>query len=245
VLRELDEAHWDAIVAPASGAAPGVPRALQSALPADPGRVLLWYQSLRRAAIRSELPKLSGWSEALSSERGAMSVFAAALSADDHRMAALARTAQVDAEAFTAVAGLLPFPFLQACRRAGLRADPTLWSEGYCPCCGAWPVCAEICGIERDRYLRCVRCASAWRAECLRCAYCGNRDHEQLGSLLAESGADAPALETCAQCMGYMKVFHRLVPSQPAELLLSDLASVDFDVAAANRGYRRPRANLR
>jgi FdhE protein len=239
-LAEADESHWDAAVPRPDGGDGAEPLIARCPLPADTALVSRWFEKLRRAAIRSEAPKFLGWSDALSSETGALAVFAAALCSDDKRLSELARAVHVEPEAFAAIAALLPVPFLQACRRAWTTSTNRAWDERYCPCCGAWPVSVEVCGIERSRYLRCARCASNWRSECLRCVFCGNADHERLRSLLAEAGKDVPALELCEQCKGYIKVFNRLAPSQPAEVLLSDLASVDFDVAAANRGYQRP-----
>jgi FdhE protein len=240
VLTEMDAAHWDAAVPRHAGGAGTGPFIASCPLPADTALVLRWFETLRRAAVRSRMPKLLKWNDALSSESGASAVFAAALSGNEGQLSELAAAVQVEPAAFAAVAGLLPVPFLQACRRAWDDSTSRVWSEGYCPCCGAWPLCVEVCGVERTRYLRCGRCASRWQTECLRCVYCGNADHERLGTLLAEAGSDVPAIEVCDQCKGYTKVFNRLVPSQPAELLLADLATVAVDVAAAERQYRRP-----
>src|SRR5690606_7194480 len=119
------------------------------------------------------------------------------LCSHDKRLSELARAVHVEPEAFAAIAALLPVPFLQACRRAWTTSTNRARPESYCHCCGAWPVSVEVCGIERSRNLRCVRCAANWQSECLRCVFCGNADHERLGSLLAEAGEDVPALELC------------------------------------------------
>jgi FdhE protein len=240
VLGEIDSVQWDATVPRPGKGDPGAPLLARTRLACDARLVQSWLKKLRQAAIRSEMPRFLGWNESLTSEHGAMALFAAALGADAVRCAGLASEAHVDSEAFAAVAALLPVPFLHACRRAWVEVIATDWDEGYCPCCGAWPVCVEVCGIERQRHLRCIRCACAWQYVCLRCPYCSNSDYERLGSLLADGGKELAALEVCEQCAGYIKVFHRLTPSRPAEVLLNDLASVEFDVAAADRGYRRP-----
>ena len=131
---------------------------------------------------------------------------------------------------------LLPLPLLHACRRRWQDAVPQTWSQGYCPICGAWPAFAELCGVERSRYLRCGRCGSAWRSQLLSCPYCGTTDHELLGSLVAERWV----VETCRRCRGYVKTFTRLQPSAPEQGLIDDLASVELDIAAKQRGYLRP-----
>lgn len=136
-----------------------------------------------------------------------------------------------------------PIPLLHACRRRWREAVPKAWARGYCPVCGGWPAFAETCGVERNRYLRCVRCGSAWRAHGLACPFCANADHQALGSLVPEDGKPAWAIETCSRCRGYLKSFTRLSVSDPVQALLEDLGSVELDLAAEQRGFRRPRGS--
>ena len=139
-----------------------------------------------------------------------------------------------------AVELLLALPLLHACRRRWQDALPPAWPHGYCPLCGAWPAFAELCGVERSRHLRCGRCGAAWRAHGLSCPYCGTTDHQALGSLIAEEGAAPWSIEVCERCRGYVKTFTRLQPGAPAQGLIDDLASVELDLAAKQRGYLRP-----
>lgn len=133
-----------------------------------------------------------------------------------------------------------PIPLLHACRRQWSAVLPKAWSHGYCPVCGGWPALAETCGVERVRYLRCVRCGAAWRVHGLACAYCGNADHAELGSLVPQEGPPKWSIETCRRCLGYLKVLAALRPAAPAALLLEDLKTVELDLVARQRGYRRP-----
>jgi FdhE protein len=130
-------------------------------------------------------------------------------------------------------------PFLHACSRRWKPAES--WTEGYCPVCGAWPALAEVRGIERSRYFRCGGCGSEWQAQCLFCPYCGMTDHRELASLVPEHGGSNAAVDACNRCLGYVKTFTKLQGSPPARIILEDLASVELDVAAAERGYKRPR----
>jgi formate dehydrogenase accessory protein FdhE len=143
-------------------------------------------------------------------------------------------------QATEAVAALARMPYLHACRRRWVSEVPSGWSQGYCPVCGNWPVFAEICGVERARYLRCGGCGAAWRGHALSCGYCGEKDHEALGMLVPEQGAVGAAIEICKRCRGYLKVFTRLRTVSPEQVLLDDLASIELDLVAAERGYRRP-----
>ena len=97
-----------------------------------------------------------------------------------------------------------------------------------------------MCGVERARYLRCGRCGSAWEAHCLLCAYCGMNDHDQLGTLVPEATARQVVIEVCNGCRGYLKSFTTLNAGSPESVAIRDLESVELDLAAAGRGYRRP-----
>jgi len=44
----------------------------------------------------------------------------------------------------------------------------------------------------------------------------------------------------CEQCRGYLKTFATLGPWSLGEILLQDLATVEFDFLAQDRGYQRP-----
>ena len=48
------------------------------------------------------------------------------------------------------------------CWRRWAAAVPEGWVEPFCPICGAWPALAEVRGIERSRYFRCLRCGAGW-----------------------------------------------------------------------------------
>jgi FdhE protein len=138
-----------------------------------------------------------------------------------------------------AIAALAVVPLLHASRRRFADRVPRGWTAGYCPVCAAWPAFAEVCGVERTRFLRCGRCAAGWEAAPLRCPFCGMHDHTRLASLVVEGAG--PAVELCEGCRSALKVFTTLQPAAPGQLLLDDLASVDLDLAAAARGYGRPR----
>ncbi|MDQ3810836.1 MAG: formate dehydrogenase accessory protein FdhE, partial [Chloroflexota bacterium] len=47
-------------------------------------------------------------------------------------------------------------------------------------------------------------------------------------------------ITVCEHCQGYLKVGNAFDPPPPELLGLDDLASVHLDVAAIERGYRRP-----
>jgi FdhE protein len=164
----------------------------------------------------------------------------AAIDHDAERLATLAGDVGVDASALGAIAHLAAAPLLHDARRAHESARPEPWDAGHCPVCGAFPTLAEARGLEGTRRLRCVRCGSDWWTEWLRCSYCDNRDHETLGALVPDEGGETRRAETCDQCHGYLKMLTTLIAIPSAELGFEDLASIDLDLAAIARGYRRP-----
>jgi FdhE protein len=241
VLGETDNPEWDAAVPVCAGAP-------QSKIPLLSGTTLtLQKRSLRRlwaglirTAHQSGTPKMATLQRAQNSSLDILSLFKAALCQDAERLTEIAALLGTDSEALQAVAALMPIPFLHACNRRWATSTSAGWSEGYCPVCGAWPALAEVRGIERSRYLRCGRCGGEWRAHCLFCPYCGTKDHERLVSLVPDRTGALCVIDACKHCLGYVKTFTILQGSPPAKILLDDLASVDFDVAAFEQGYRRP-----
>jgi FdhE protein len=169
----------------------------------------------------------------------ARALFAASVSYDGEVVKQAARRADADADALQAVVGLLCVPFLAACHRQWATAIPENWTASYCPICASWPAFVEVRGIERTRHARCGRCGAGWHARLLQCLYCANSDHEQLVTLVPQGGAPTNAIEACALCRGYLKVFTRLQGCSPGSVYLEDLASVDLDIAALDAGYSR------
>jgi FdhE protein len=153
-------------------------------------------------------------------------------------IAALATARRIDARALISLAHLAALPLLRASGR-GLQQEHH-WAHGYCPVCAGWPILAERRGLDRSRWLRCGRCAGAWEVQWLTCVYCGEQNHERLGSLVPEDGSELHKVETCTSCRGYLKSIASLRAFPPLELLLVDLETVEFDLVALDRGYRRP-----
>jgi FdhE protein len=131
---------------------------------------------------------------------------------------------------------LLPMLARWAVALAPLRQG-VRWEQGFCPTCGSWPLLGEFRGLEQTRFLRCGLCASSWEFPRLLCPFCGERDHRQLGYLHAEGEESSRRAATCDSCRGYVKTVATLTPLSDAGLLVSDLATMHLDMAAAERGY--------
>jgi FdhE protein len=170
-----------------------------------------------------------------------LALLAASLTQDGEAIERLATGAGVEAGLLAVVAHAASLPLLLAC---GRRAEPLVrsagWSEGFCPVCASWPTLAEVRGLAREYVLRCGRCASAWKGEQGRCAFCGNQDHQTLGYLAAEQERESRRAAVCDGCHAYLKAVTSLGALGPADLLLHDLRTLELDVAALEQEYVRP-----
>jgi FdhE protein len=155
----------------------------------------------------------------------------AAICQDDER---------IDLPSLRVIAQMAALPLLQTCGRALKDQVSASWWEGYCPVCGAWPTLAEFRGLERKRWLRCGRCATGWEMPWLRCPFCGETEHTNLGYLAPEEGETTRKVEICDSCKGYVKAEPTVKPLAAWEIVLDDLATVPLEVAALDRGYHKP-----
>jgi FdhE protein len=237
VLRATFQADADLAPAPEPLTPDARPRSPADIAPLLHGRTVRFDAG----RLRSLLQRLGGL-VGLGSvpEREVLELAAAAARQDSAVIERAARAAHIDPAALETVVNLAVWPWLQACGRQLQARIPSGWSRGYCPVCGAWPVLAELRGLERTRCLRCGRCGADWQRPWLACVYCSERDHERLGSLVIEGRVEGRSVETCASCHGHLKSLATLRAVAPPDLLLSDLETVELDLAAWERGFRRP-----
>jgi FdhE protein len=219
VLDATDDPAWDQIAA-----------ATELAPSRDAGDPLLRGAtiSLRREPIDGLLRRLLAAAELVVDPVDASALINGAINQDDSLDTATATVAQLAA-----------MPLLQAMNR---RYGPAVaeWTAGYCPVCGSWPALVEQHGLEREWHLRCGRCGADWVGVPHRCVFCGEDDHDRLGSLYADEAGESRRVETCETCRGYVKVMAALRPAPAAELPLNDLAMLELELAALERDYHRP-----
>lgn len=144
------------------------------------------------------------------------------------------------------VAELATSPFIHVLQRRFVnRADtePTLktaldsWPHGYCPYCGSWPSVVEV--TETGRHLRCSYCAFAWMLPANACIYCGNAD-ETFERLAPDAALPTRTVDLCGRCRLYIKAV--AVPQLSAFplLLIVDMDTMELDLAAMDRKFKRP-----
>jgi FdhE protein len=240
--RALGDAGWHSLNdQELKGVTPGQAPLLHGrTLRVDAGRVQQLVRGLTSAATSRNVALAGSLRGYRPSSDDAMRLLAAAVRQDLAQIGALASAAGIDRGALTSIAHLAAFPLLQSCGRLLEDRIPRSWMEGYCPICAAWPILAERRGLDRTRRLRCGRCGGEWQVQWLCCTYCGEREHERLGSLVPEERGERLNVETCSSCRGYVKSVATLQRIPPFELLLQDLESVELDLVALDRGYTRP-----
>lgn len=240
ILREAASPAWEeAVPAAAQPPQPEVPLLAGITLSLDAALVRHLFERLIKTASRVGTPNMASLKSALHADLEWARLFAASLCQDSGRIGEIAVVPGADVEALHAVIALLPVPFLQACNRRWASSISASWVEGYCPVCGSLPAFAEVRGIERNRYFRCGRCGAEWHARALYCPYCAMSDHDELVALVPEKAGTNAVIDACKRCLGYVKTFTRLQGCAPGVVMLEDLASVDLDVAAIERGFAR------
>jgi FdhE protein len=244
--RELDDAGWRTPIndtevgGTVAGASAEAPLLHGRTLVVDAGRAQQLVRHLSATAASRNVAGAGSLSRYRPSSDNAMRLLAAAVRQDLAEIRTLADAAGIDPGALTSIAHLATFPLLQSCGRLLESHTPRFWPHGYCPICAAWPILAERRGLDRTRRLRCGRCDGEWQVQWLCCIYCGEREHEQLGSLVPEERGERLNVETCASCHGYVKSVATLQKIPAFELLLQDLETVELDLVALDRGYGRP-----
>lgn len=170
----------------------------------------------------------------------AVALLRAAIVRDHDAVERIAKRAGVESQALEVIGQLAAMPLLHAYAERWREHIPSAWTHGYCPVCAAWPALSELRGLERSRRLRCGRCAADWPLPVLQCAYCGEADHDKLGTLTPEGESQTRRVEVCYTCKGYLKTFTTLRPMTLRTIAMTDLASVDLDLIAQERTYARP-----
>jgi hypothetical protein len=120
---------------------------------------------------------------------------------------------------------------------AALAEARAHWSHGYCPACGSWPALAEI--HLAHRVLRCSFCAHAWELTTFGCVYCGESG-ERFVTFAGSAGRNDRRLEICGNCASYLKTVDVEELSPFPLLAIADLETMDLDLAAMEKRYRRP-----
>jgi len=69
--------------------------------------------------------------------------------------------------------------------------------------------------------------------------YCGNENHNTLGYFYPENQCERLRVEVCEKCRGYIKVITTFSPTPPEMPPVEDLATLQLDYIAQEKGYKR------
>lgn len=242
-LRELKAPAWAAVVPQPDPARPvAAPLLAGATLAVAPHMARRWLRRLLQQATKVAHPSTAPLAAINTRRLDPLPFLEAAICLDGTRLAGLANADGTDPYALGALMQLATMPLLQACGRYLTPQVPPDWSSGYCPVCGARPTLAEVRGLERSHRWRCGRCGGDWGLAILRCPYCGEADHRHLGSLTAQDDDATCSVGTCLTCKGYVKTRAVLQPTPPYAVVLEDLATVEWDIVALERGLHAPNA---
>jgi len=204
----------------------------------DAGRARRLFQHLATAA--SDIDGATSLRGYQPTADDAMQLINASVRQEEEKIAAVATARGLNAGALASVTHLAALPVLRSSGGTFQDRIPRYWPQGYCPICASWPILAERRGLDRSRRLRCGRCAAEWEVQWLYCIYCGEQDHQRLGFLEPDNRGEMLKVETCVTCKGYLKSISSLQGFPAFELLLQDLETIELDLVALDRGYRRP-----
>lgn len=142
--------------------------------------------------------------------------------------------------------GLAALPHERGDGRRGTGGpDADEGAGGECPACGHLPVAALIADepeVENRRRLVCSLCATAWPFPRLTCPSCGETEADRLGHHVAESWPHL-RVEECESCERYLKTAD-LREDGNALPVVDDIASLELDVWADDRGLEKIRPNV-
>lgn len=116
------------------------------------------------------------------------------------------------------------------------------WQQAFCPTCGSEPAMARLAHDEYGKkYLHCTNCETQWGFKRIACPFCDNVDPYKLQMFYPE-GNKRCRVEVCDQCQRYLKVVDEREgndSSQPLNMLQEDLATLQLDVLAEQKGYKK------
>ena len=115
------------------------------------------------------------------------------------------------------------------------------WMKACCPICGSLPFLSLLKEEVGKRFLLCSYCGYQWRIDRLMCPFCNNTEQELLHYLYPE-GEEAYRIDLCDKCHQYIKTID-LRKIEAPDLSLEDVATLHLDIAASQKGYKRPVPN--
>lgn len=156
-LRSVADPAWEGAVAVEFAALPHgasqAPLLHECTIGVESARLAFLLEELTRVVAVQSIeggPEL--WAAVTGGRLDAVALVGASIEHREVEIERLAVQASAPASLLTVVGQALSLPVLGTCgRRARELVRQLDWRAGYCPVCGAWPVLAELRGLERTR----------------------------------------------------------------------------------------------
>lgn len=116
------------------------------------------------------------------------------------------------------------------------KINYSMWLHNSCPVCGRKPLAAKLREKEGLRLLQCSLCQTQWWFMRMKCAFCGNTDHEKLQYLYLEEDRGR-RVDVCDSCGKYIKTFDERVIGREVIPHIEEVATVRLDFVAKKEGY--------
>lgn len=118
-------------------------------------------------------------------------------------------------------------------------------ADSQCPYCGWFALCSILkdgAEIRGQRLLMCSLCSAEWQVTRTGCPSCGEASAEALEFHVSDAWPHV-RVEECCSCRKYLKGID-LRQDGLAEPVVDELASVELDLWAAERGLQKHQTNL-
>jgi FdhE protein len=220
----------------------GFPLFSRADLPVDmdsAARLLRKFLETLRSAKRPDSSGIEAALRAMDTPDGGWnrSLFTAILKNDEAALQDLARGVGLETQVLEFLAQTALKPSIQAMRNLYAPGiDTETWEHGYCPFCGSLP---SISFFDKTgkRFMHCGLCGLEWRFPRLRCPFCSNEDHKNLGYFDVER-QEGFRVDFCRQCRRYIKTVDKRVFEKTGPMDLENLASLHLDILATKEGFK-------
>ncbi len=167
-----------------------------------------------------------------------MSAFIERLLANDSDyVAEFAERAKIERDIVFFIAQTAMSPFFQKyAQNLRSKINYSMWLYSSCPVCGRRPLAAKLTEKEGLRLLQCSLCHTQWWFLRLKCAFCGNTDHEKLQYLYVDEDRGR-RVDVCDSCRKYIKTFDERVIGREIIPHIEEIAAVRLDYVARKEGY--------
>lgn len=178
--------------------------------------------------------------EELEDDQRLQALVEAFLERDDAELSRLSESYSLDPALLYLLLHISIAPFLW--KKAGplaRNADLDQVPQGNCPVCGDLPVMGFLRPQDGLRVLECSLCGSRWGVPRMMCPFCGSTDEGKQKYIFNEGDA-VRRVYLCEGCKKYIKITGAVdEKTEDLVLPLEDLATVNLDQAAEERGYVR------